>query len=89
MFEPDNKTLFQPLVDSLLDADPYMLLADYASYVACQEKVSEAFCGPSAWHAMAVRNIASMGAFSSDRTVRDYAREIWRAQPVVEPYQAP
>jgi starch phosphorylase len=91
MFEPGNKTLFQPLVDSLLDADPYMLLADYASYVACQEKVGEAFRDPSAWHAMAVKNIASMGAFSSDRTVRDYARDIWRAHPVdftLEPYEA-
>jgi starch phosphorylase len=75
MFEPGNKGLFQPLVDSLLNADPYMLLVDYASYVACQKRVAEAYRDPSRWHAMAVRNIAKMGHFSSDRTVRDYARD--------------
>jgi len=81
-FEPDHPDLFRPLVQSLLDQDTYMLLADFQSYVECQQKVSEAFVDQERWTKMAIRNVAKMGKFSSDRTIREYAAEIWRAKPV-------
>jgi starch phosphorylase len=81
-FEPDHADLFRPLVQSLLDQDTYMLLADFQSYAECQEKVSEAFLDQDRWTKMAILNIAKMGKFSSDRTIRQYAHEIWNAKPV-------
>ncbi|TMA28618.1 MAG: glycogen/starch/alpha-glucan phosphorylase [Deltaproteobacteria bacterium] len=81
-FEPDHAELFRPLVQSLLDQDTYMLLADFQSYAECQEKVSEAFLDQDRWTKMAILNIAKMGKFSSDRTIRQYAHEIWNAKPV-------
>lgn len=76
-FEPENRTVFQPLIDELLGRDQYMLLADFAAYEACQQRVSEAYLEPRRWHRMALHNIAQMGRFSSDRTISEYAREIW------------
>ena len=81
-FEPEHPDTFRPLVQSLLDLDPYMLLADFQSYVDCQARVSEAFLDKDRWTKMAILNIAKMGKFSSDRTIREYAGEIWRAAPV-------
>src|SRR5438067_6995720 len=81
-FEPDHPEVFRPLVQSLLDHDNYMLLADFQSYADCQARVSEAFTDPEKWTRMAVLNIAKMGKFSSDRSIRQYAEEIWRAKPV-------
>ncbi len=81
-FSTEDPALFRPLTDSLLDHDPYMILEDFDGYVACQKRVSDAFLNPAAWHAMCVRNIAKMGMFSSDRTIREYASEIWDAKPV-------
>jgi len=81
-FEPDHPETFRPLVQSLLDHDTYMLLADFQSYMECQARVSQAFLDPDQWTRMAILNIAKMGKFSSDRTIREYAAEIWRAAPV-------
>jgi starch phosphorylase len=81
-FEPDHPETFRPLVQSLLDHDSYMLLADFQSYVDCQARVSQAFLDQDQWARMAILNIAMMGKFSSDRTIREYASEIWRAAPV-------
>jgi starch phosphorylase len=81
-FSPDNPDEFRPLVSSLLEHDQYLLLADYRAYVDCQRKVAEAFKDQPAWHRMAVLNIAKMGKFSSDRTIREYAQEIWNAKPL-------
>jgi starch phosphorylase len=81
-FSPENPELFRPIVQHLLDHDSYMLLADFASYVACQGRVSEAFRDQEGWTRMAILNIARMGKFSSDRTIRQYAQEIWGAVPV-------
>jgi glycogen phosphorylase len=70
--------LFQPIVRALLDeGDRYRLLADYASYVACQDVVAQAYRDEAAWTRMSILNVAHMGRFSSDRTVREYATEIW------------
>jgi len=77
-FSPSNHDLFRPLVDSLLNqGDGYMLLADYASYIACQEEVSRVYRDRNEWARRAVLNIAGMGKFSSDRTIAEYARDIW------------
>jgi glycogen phosphorylase len=77
-FSPTNRDLFKPLVDSLLNqGDSYMLLADYASYIACQEKVSRVYQDTDEWARRAVLNMAGMGKFSSDRTIAEYARDIW------------
>lgn len=81
-FRPSERDLFQPVVDALRHADPYLLLADYASYVACQERVSRAFRDEEAWTRMSILNCARSGKFSSDRTVQEYARDIWNARPV-------
>ena len=81
-FCTEDPTLFRPLTDSLLDHDTYMLFADFDAYVDCQHRVSEAFLDKATWHSMATRNIAKVGPFSSDRTIREYANEIWNAQPV-------
>jgi len=81
-FSPRDPDLFQPLVDSLLDRDEYMLLADYGAYVASQEKVSETFRDPEQWARRSILNVARIGHFSSDRSIRQYCAEIWKARPV-------
>jgi starch phosphorylase len=91
MFSPNDRSLFQPIIQSLLGSDPYMVLADYAAYVDCQRAVSKAYLDEDAWHAKAILNIAKMGRFSSDRTIREYSRDIWGVSPVpitLAPYKA-
>ncbi len=81
-FSPGEPRLFQPVVDSLLNGgDPYLVLADFASYLECQERVSRAYLDYERWTRMAVLNVARTGRFSSDRTIREYAEEIWRVGP--------
>ena len=68
---------------SLLDGgDPFGLLADYASYVACQERVAAAYRDQSAWTRRSILNVARIGKFSSDRAIQQYAEEIWKITPV-------
>ncbi len=74
--------LFRPLVDHLLRHDSYLLLADYPAYVACQETVDRAYRDPARWARMSILNVARMGKFSSDRSIAEYCRDIWRVQPV-------
>jgi len=77
-FSPGNPDLFKPIADALLNqGDSYLVLADYASYVACQEDVAELYLDQDEWARRAVRNSAGMGKFSSDRTIAEYASEIW------------
>ncbi|BDV43712.1 alpha-1,4 glucan phosphorylase [Geotalea uraniireducens] len=89
-FSPTNRELFRPIVDTLLNqGDYYMLLADYASYIACQEEVSALYLNQDEWARRAILNCAGIGKFSSDRTIADYAREIWGVErmeihPVLE-----
>ncbi|MCP5285555.1 MAG: glycogen/starch/alpha-glucan phosphorylase [Burkholderiaceae bacterium] len=80
LFSPDEPGRYRGLVDSLLQVDHYLLLADYADYVATQQRVDTLFTDASAWVSKAVRNVAGMGPFSSDRTIAQYAHEIWRVQ---------
>lgn len=76
-FSPQDRGLFRPLVDSLLHQDPYLLLADFPSYIDSQETVDKTYLNKSRWTEMAIRNVAGAGRFSSDRSIRDYARDIW------------
>ena len=81
-FSQGDTELFRPLMDNLMYYDPYMLFADFASYVRCQEKVSEVYRDGEIWTRMAILNTARSGRFSSDRTIREYCSEIWRVRPV-------
>jgi starch phosphorylase len=82
-FSPFERDLFIPIIDSLLyHGDSYMLLADYESYVKCQEMVSSAYQDEKKWTRMSILNVASMGKFSTDRTIKEYVEEIWNAKPV-------
>jgi len=88
-FSPDEPDRFKPIVDTLLQhGDKYMLLADYASYIACQKKVETAYQDQEQWIRKAILNIANMGKFSSDRTIMQYAKQIWDAKPVAISDQA-
>jgi starch phosphorylase len=77
VFSRGDKALFRPLVDSLLNHDEYLLFADYQSYVDCQDRVGKAFRDEELWSRTSILNVARMGAFSSDRSIRDYGRLIW------------
>ena len=77
-FSHGDRGLFRPLLDQLLNHDPYLLFADYQSYVDCQDRVSETYRDQEAWSRMAILNAARMGKFSSDRSIREYAQNIWR-----------
>ena len=81
-FSPGEPELFRPIVDSLLGGgDRFLLLADYASYVACQARVESTYRDQAAWTAKSILNVANMARFSSDRTIRQYADEIWHVGP--------
>jgi starch phosphorylase len=82
-FSLGEPSRFKPIVDSLLEqGDHYLLLADYASYIACQQRVEEAYRNQKEWVKKAILNVANMGKFSSDRTILQYAQEIWDAKQV-------
>jgi glycogen phosphorylase len=82
-FSPEHPSLFQPLIDTLThNNDYFMLLADYADYVLCQQRVEELYRRSDEWTRKAILNVANMGKFSSDRTIHEYAEEIWEIQPV-------
>jgi starch phosphorylase len=82
-FSPDNADRFKPIAESLLnDGDNYMLLADYADYIAAQERVENLYLDQQQWTERAILNVSAMGKFSSDRTISEYASRIWQAEPV-------
>ncbi len=82
VFSNGDRDLFRPLVDNLLNHDPYLVLADYQSYIDCQDRVSAAYRNREKWAEMSILNVARMGKFSSDRSIREYCEKIWNAQPV-------
>jgi starch phosphorylase len=81
-FARGDRELFRPIVDSLLGRDNYRLMGDFASYVQAQQQVSAVYADKERWTRMSILNVARMGKFSSDRSVRDYCRDIWSVQPV-------
>jgi starch phosphorylase len=85
-FSASEKGIFEPIRTALLDkGDYYLHLADFAPYVKAQEKASRLYAEPGRWSAKAILNVARMSKFSSDRTIQEYAKEIWNIQPVPPP----
>lgn len=81
-FSRGDPELFRPLVDNLMLHDPYLVLADFRSYVDCQHEAGLAYADRERWARMSILNTARSGKFSSDRTIREYAEQIWNAKPV-------
>ena len=82
VFSHGNHSLFHPLTDSLINHDPFMLMADYRPYVECQSNVAECFLNQQHWSRMSILNVARMGIFSSDRAIQEYCEKIWKVKPV-------
>ncbi|WP_137894690.1 glycogen/starch/alpha-glucan phosphorylase [Ramlibacter sp. 2FC] len=83
LFSPDEPSRYQGLYDMLVNwGDHYLLLADYERYIAAQDAVDRAYQDQEAWVRKAIANVAAMGPFSSDRTIAEYARDIWRCEPL-------
>jgi len=80
-FSRGDKALYRPLVDSLLGQDPYFVLQDFGSYAECQQRVSDSFRNPAQWTTMSILNVARMGRFSSDRSIREYCEKVWHLKP--------
>lgn len=81
-FSGGDTELFRPVVDNLREHDPFLVMADYADYIACQDKVAELWADPDKWTVMSILNTARAGKFSSDRAIREYCEEIWNVHPV-------
>lgn len=81
-FSPDEPNRYADVVRSLLETDYYLLLADYADYVATQDRVDELYRQPTEWTRKCILNVAGMGMFSSDRTITEYAQDIWGVKPL-------
>ena len=90
-YSPDNLDLFRPLYESLLHkkgmdpADRYFILKDFRDYARAQHEICEAYRDQKRWAQMAIRNIACVGKFSSDRTIEEYVRDIWHLEKVKDP----
>ncbi len=82
VFSRGDRSLFADLVDALLQWDEYLVLADYRSYIDCQDKAGQIYRDQEQWSRAAILNVARTGKFSSDRSIRDYCENIWRAQAV-------
>jgi glycogen phosphorylase len=83
-FSPEDRGLFRDIVEALLGSglDHYLLLADYGAYLSCQERVSDTYRRPDEWTKKSILNTAYMGKFSTDRTIKEYADELWSLKPV-------
>lgn len=92
-FSPENPNLFHDIYNSLIHDDKYCLLADYDSYIKCQDRVSELYKQPIQWAQKAILNVAMSGKFSSDRTIAEYAKDIWGCEvnheKLPNPHEAP
>ena len=81
-FSKDEPDLFKSITNDLLNNDYYLLLADFQAYLVAQEQVEETFKDKDRWCKMSIINCANMGIFSSDRTIEEYNRDIWKSKPV-------
>ena len=82
-FSREQPRLYEPIVNALLrNGDDYMLFADYASYIACHDDIEALYCNKDEWTRKAILNVAKIGKFSSDRTIREYARKVWQVDAV-------
>jgi starch phosphorylase len=85
LFSHGDKELFRPLTDNMKHHDPFMVLADFESYVGCQSDAGRTYADPAVWDRKSILNVARMGKFSSDRSISDYCREIWKVSPMAVP----
>ena len=81
VFSRGDRELFRPLIDNLLDRDPYLVLADFDAYARAQDAVDVAFADPDRWTRMSMINAARVGWFSSDRSIAEYCERIWSIEP--------
>jgi starch phosphorylase len=81
-FSPDDRGLFRPLIDLLLHEDRYKVLADFDAYHRAQMDIDSLYCDTEEWTKKSILNVARIGKFSSDRTILEYNRDIWHAEPV-------
>jgi len=81
-FSDGDTGLFKPMLDSLFSTDPYLLFADYQSYIECQQSVDRAYRDSHHWTRLSILNVARMGKFSSDRSIQEYCQNIWHVEPV-------
>jgi len=88
-FNPEDPNLFKDIANILLNHDHYMLCADFDDYIQCQKRVSDLFMKPVEWTKMCIKNIATSGKFSSDRTIAEYASQIWGVEPSWEKLPEP
>ena len=77
-----DRDLFRPIYNNLVQQDPYLLLEDYQSYIDCQQHIHDEWQQPEQWARKSVLNVANMGKFSSDRSIKNYCEDIWKIQPV-------
>ncbi len=84
VYSNGDRDLFRPLVDNLLGRDEYLVLADYQSYIDCQDRVSAAYKDRNKWAEMSILNLAGMGKFSSDRAIREYCNKIWKTEGIID-----
>jgi glycogen phosphorylase len=77
-----DRSVFQPVVENLLQHDPFLVLADFQAYLDCQERVSALWCDQAAWTRTSILNVARMGKFSSDRSIREYCETVWHVKPL-------
>jgi len=87
-FSPVDYNLFAPILDNLINSDPYFICADFDSYCSMQDQVSELYLNKNEWVKRAVVNVAKSGKFSSDRTITDYAKDIWNIPCCVNRFMA-
>ena len=81
-FSKQEQGIFKPIIDSLIGGDYYFLFADYQSYVDKQDEVSNAYKDVDGWTRKSIYNVARIGKFSSDRSVKEYAEKIWNVKPI-------
>ena len=81
-FTHGDTEILRPVLDSLLHHDPFLVLADYRSYIDCQERVSAAWLDGDTWARMSILNSARSGKFSSDRAIAEYCDDIWNVSPM-------
>jgi starch phosphorylase len=77
VFSPDEPDRYRGLVDSIYNSDWFMVAADFDAYAAMQRRVDQVWRNSADWNTKAVHNTARMAFFSSDRTIREYARDVW------------
>ncbi len=77
-FNPGTPRLYRPILDSLLNHDPYFILADFESYCSAHQRLDHAYTDGRSWLRKVVRNVAQMGHFSADRSIKEYVADIWK-----------